>query len=177
MLEYGFANEHSSAEVKAASKVWFEALSAHEQAFFHQILPFMLMSAGVGKICSQTAQLIATRVNVASPGWIDELAGVLGLPDEDRVEAFAKLLFEKFTGYRANISNEGNRDWMSRHTRNLAKADPSADDDKVRFNVRARQIPDCRAADLKDAQRCFDKERDARIAATPIQAEVEVCVG
>lgn len=177
MLEYGFSHETSTPEIKAASRAWYEALSANEQAFFHQVLPWMMVGTGVNKICSQTVQLLAVRLEVSSPKWIDELAAALGLPTEGRTEAFAKLLLEKFVGYSSNVAAETNAEWVRRQTRNLPKADPKAEDDKVRFAVRASHLPEWKAADNKAVLRCFADERAARIAVTPIQAEVEVCVG
>jgi len=177
MLEYGFSHETSSAEIKAASKTWYEALSANEQAFFHQILPWMMVGTGVNKICSQTVQLFTARLEVSSPGWIAELAKALGLPEEGQTEAFTKLLSDKFVGFFSNVAVETNAEWVKRQTRNLPKSAPDAADDKLRFAVRAARLPEWKRGDCNEAQRCFEKERAARIAATPARVEVEVLVG
>jgi hypothetical protein len=174
MIEYGFATESSSEDVRAKTKVWYDVLNATEQEVFHQHIPFVLMSTGIGAICSVSSVHIARRLAVNNKAWLLEHCGWLHLDNTDAVNAFAMWLSTKLTGYRTNCGYATNAAWLRRHLRTLPKADEAAEDDVVRFRARAGYLPPASSREIKEMHRVFDAERKDRLDATVVEVCVEV---
>lgn len=177
MLEYGFATETSTAEVRVKTKEWCKGFTDAEMAVFHQHLPFICMSTGIGKIFDEAIPVLVDRLGVTDAKWLDELCGILSL---DKMNAKAELkqwLNTKLIGYFTNCGFDTHREWLTRHLRALPRCDAGVDDDRVRFKMRAEYVETKVTAKRVELWwKAFDVARKRRLDETVVQVEIEVPV-
>ena len=113
-LDSGFGLYVYKPEEKAKVDTKFGNLTDDDLRFYHNALPFMLLTSGIGIVSEETIPTIAWR-HERFPVLRQGTYSVEGLTD----------YLKRFIGFRANVGLETNSEWFKRH---------SKWDDKIKTN-------------------------------------------
>lgn len=126
------SHDHLDEPVKGASlsDQGFSELDIH---FFHEVLPFMLMSVGVAFITTATIPIIMERMRLVNGDWLSDINRSL---DKFEKGLLLDVYLQKFICFQANVKFEGSAEFKRR--------------------MRLKSVTD---KQIRDMQRDFEKQR------------------